>query len=129
MNVDENQSQFLTTPQRLLQKKKSDDTISRHLANIPFKYNFKSEAVDASKSKNWAILNVDTTCVTDAPRKAVVANFRLLTNHDFLRTPPIALFVNLVNLNMTPEQLDMCSALSSLNCIDENYWRARVLMA
>ncbi|GIY10732.1 hypothetical protein CEXT_640251 [Caerostris extrusa] len=45
---------------------------SRPLTNMIFKHNFKSLAEEASKGKNWTILNVYTICVPDAPRKAAI---------------------------------------------------------
>ncbi|GFX96643.1 hypothetical protein TNCV_244301 [Trichonephila clavipes] len=53
----------------------------RIFSNMVFEYNFKIEAVCgyASKDKNWAILS---PCW--APRKASVAQSRLLTGHDCL---------------------------------------------
>ncbi|GFW49484.1 hypothetical protein TNCV_3059901 [Trichonephila clavipes] len=51
-------------------------------SNMAFKYNFKMEDAEMLKDKNWAILNGNLSWV---PRKAVVADFRLLTGHDCLK--------------------------------------------
>ncbi|GFS70400.1 hypothetical protein TNCV_4182311, partial [Trichonephila clavipes] len=47
-------------------------------------YNFKMEAAEMSKNKNWAILSENSYWVPEAPRKAAIAHFRLLTGHDCL---------------------------------------------
>ncbi|GFU50280.1 hypothetical protein TNCV_301131 [Trichonephila clavipes] len=48
-------------------------------------YNFKIEVVEMLKDMNWAFLNENPSWVPGAPRKAAVANFKLLTGHDCLR--------------------------------------------
>ena len=87
-----------------------------------FKTGFKIEAAGASGDKSWNILNHNPTCVLDVSRKAAVAHFRLLTRHDCFN---LHLFragdadspnrsLSDVSLLMTPEHLDVRSALNSL---------------
>ncbi|GFT94578.1 hypothetical protein TNCV_3266751 [Trichonephila clavipes] len=53
---------------------------------MAYTYNFKMEAAEMTKDKNWAILYENPSCVPEAPRKAAVAYSRLLTGHDCLRS-------------------------------------------
>ncbi|GFV66034.1 hypothetical protein TNCV_1440411 [Trichonephila clavipes] len=83
-----------------------------------FKYNFKLEAAEISKDNSWAILNKNLFWVPEAPGKAAVARFRLLTSHDCLR---LYLYrIGIANSSdctlydsgqpMTAENLDVCPA-------------------
>ncbi|GFY10237.1 hypothetical protein TNCV_2629161 [Trichonephila clavipes] len=42
------------------------------------------EAAEMSKDKNWVILNGNPSWVSEAPRKAAVSHFRLLTGRSHL---------------------------------------------
>ncbi|GFX48526.1 uncharacterized protein LOC103524116 [Trichonephila clavipes] len=95
------------------------------------------EVAELSKDKNWAILNKDSSWVPVAPRKASVAQFRLLTGHDCLRS--YLYRIGITNSpdcttcdsgqHMTAEHLVVCPALISRNSFVEKFWRVRALMA
>jgi ribonuclease HI len=109
----------------------------RLITNLTLRSNFKSEAAETSKNKKWAILVENPDCVPEAPRKAAVAHFRLLTGHDCLRSHlfRIGIADSAVctlcdsGRTMTAEHLDECSALNGFTDFVEKYWRARALMA
>ncbi|GIX79377.1 hypothetical protein CDAR_228381 [Caerostris darwini] len=92
--------------------------------------------MEASKGKNWAILNLDTAYIPDAPRKAAVTSFRLLTNHDCLRSNLFCIGFAVspdctlcdTRQPMIDEHLDvLCTKWFKLYY--GKYWRARVLRA
>ncbi|GFV42231.1 uncharacterized protein TNCV_3164621 [Trichonephila clavipes] len=75
-------------------------------------------------------------CVTDSPRAAAVAEFRLLTAHDSLcahmyrfdltNSPFCVLCAS--GQVMDAPHLDVCSAFKSLDYIVKKYWSARCLV-
>ncbi|GFW89966.1 uncharacterized protein TNCV_3741521 [Trichonephila clavipes] len=100
-----------------------------------YKNCFRDAAVSAAKNKSWRVL-IKPNCVSDSPRAAAVAEFKLLTGHG-------CFWAHLYRFNLTDSPfyvllasgqvmdasyLDVCSTLKSLNCIVEKYWRARCLM-
>ncbi|GFX31404.1 RNase H domain-containing protein [Trichonephila clavipes] len=106
----------------------------RLFSNMAFKYSFKIEATEMSKDKNWTILNENPSWVPEAPVKAAVAHFRLLTEHGCLRSHLHRVGIadstdcTLCNSAKNGELLVVCPTLVSLNSIVEKYWRARALM-
>ncbi|GFV14407.1 uncharacterized protein TNCV_808391 [Trichonephila clavipes] len=84
-----------------------------------------------SKGKNWAVLNEKPSCVPEAPGKAAVVRFRLLTGHDstrgLLATNHVILSPGQVrwttpeleppspNYHTTPHQREDVSALDRFN--------------
>ncbi|GFT49321.1 hypothetical protein TNCV_4583031 [Trichonephila clavipes] len=102
---------------------------ARISSNTAFMYNFKMEVAEMSKDKSWAILNENPSWVPEAPRKSVVAHFRLLTGHDCLRSylykigiadsPGCTVYDS--GQPMTAEHLVVCPTLISLNSTVEKY--------
>ncbi|GFW93845.1 hypothetical protein TNCV_4221261 [Trichonephila clavipes] len=85
---------------------------------------------------NWIILDENASLVPGAPRKAAVAHFILLTEHDCLISHLYRIGIaNSLDCTlcdsgqpMTAEHLDTCPAIISLNSIVQKYWTACALM-
>ncbi|GFX23781.1 hypothetical protein TNCV_3597231 [Trichonephila clavipes] len=94
------------------------------------------EASEISKDKSWGILYENLSLVSEAPRKAAAARFRLLTGQDCTRfhlyqisiadSPDCTLWDS--SQPITAEHLEMCLALNGLGCVIEKYWRTHALM-
>ncbi|GFV22446.1 uncharacterized protein LOC103523915 [Trichonephila clavipes] len=85
---------FLENEMAYLLSKRGTDILQRSSRNMPLhsvkqkisrmtKKCFQDSATSAAKNKSWRVL-IKHNCVSDAPRAAAVAKFRLLTGHDCL---------------------------------------------
>ncbi|GFU62065.1 uncharacterized protein TNCV_4892841 [Trichonephila clavipes] len=118
----------------ILSAKRGPDILQRYTRDLPLRSAkleinriFKKCFRDAATSAGWISWRVliRSNCVSDCPRAAAVAEFRLLTGHDCLcallfrfnltDSPFCVLFAS--GQVMDAVHLDVCSTFKNLECI------------
>uniref|UniRef100_A0A8D8WWH0 Reverse transcriptase n=1 Tax=Cacopsylla melanoneura TaxID=428564 RepID=A0A8D8WWH0_9HEMI len=112
--------------------KPSFESVKR-LVKSRSKENYNKWIRAESQGKKWQALVKNPDIIPNLPRKASVANFRLLTGHDYLSqhlhrigikdSPNCPLCP--LNSPMNQSHLNSCPAMEASSTIEEKYWDAR----